>query len=67
VATDADLHLVAGVNRENEILLVDEQTGKELKRFTLNSPIRLARIAGTKDKTLMVLTADQVVHRIAVP
>jgi hypothetical protein len=67
VATDANLHLVAGVNRENEILLVDEETGKELKRFTLNSPIRLARISGAKDKTLMVLTADQVVHRIAVP
>jgi WD40 repeat protein len=67
VATDADLHLVAGVNRENEILLVDEQTGKELRRFTLNSPIRLARIVGAKEKTLMVLTADQLVHRIAVP
>jgi WD40 repeat protein len=67
VATDADLHLLAAVNRENEILLVDEETGKELKRFTLSSPIRLARITGTKDKTLMVLTADQVVHRIAVP
>ena len=67
VASDAQLHLIAAVNRENEILLVDETTGKELKRFTLNSPVRLARITGTTEKTLMVLTADQVVHRIAVP
>jgi hypothetical protein len=67
LATSAELHLVAAVNRENEILLVDEATGKELKRFTLSSPVRLARIVGATDKMLMVLTADQVVHRIAVP
>ncbi|HWG19735.1 MAG TPA: M48 family metalloprotease [Terracidiphilus sp.] len=67
VATDAGLHLIAAVNRENEILLVDEATGKELKRFTLSSPVRVARIVGNKDKTLLVLTADQVIHRVAVP
>jgi hypothetical protein len=68
VATDAQLHLIAAVNRENEILLVDETSGQELKRFTLDSPVRLARIvADTGRKFLVVLTADQVVHRIAVP
>jgi hypothetical protein len=65
VATDAALHMIAAVNRENEILLVDEETGKELKRFTLSSPVRLARIVAEKGgKTLLVLTADQVVHRV---
>lgn len=68
VATDSALHLIAAVNRENEILLVDEETGKELKRFTLSSPVRLARIVtGNGGKALVVLTADQVVHRVAVP
>lgn len=66
VATDAKLGLIAGVNRDNEVMLVDERTGKELKRFTLNSPVRLANFVGDKEKTLLLLTADQVVHRIPV-
>jgi WD40 repeat protein len=64
VASDAGAGLVAAVNREDEVLLVDERTGKELRRFTLGSPVRLARIVGGKEKTLMILTADQVVHRL---
>jgi len=52
------------VNREDEILLVDERTGKELKRFTLGSPVRLARIVTGKEMTLLILTADQMVHRL---
>jgi hypothetical protein len=38
--------------------------GKELQRFTLGSPARLAQIVTGKDKTLLVLTEDQVVHRV---
>jgi WD40 repeat protein len=67
VATDADRSLIAAVNREDEILLVDERSGKELKRFTLGSPVRLARIVTGKEEPLLVLTADQVVHRLALP
>jgi hypothetical protein len=67
VTTDADTNLIAAVNREDEILLVDERSGKELKRFTLGSPVRLARIVTGKEKLLLVLTADQVVHRLALP
>ena len=63
-ATDAASGIVAAVNRENEVLLVDAGTGKELKRFTLGSPVRLARIVAGKERTLMILTADQVVHRV---
>ena len=62
VATDGGSGVVAAVNRDDEILLVDEHTGKELNRFTLGAPVRLARIVG--GKTLLVLTADQVVHRL---
>jgi WD40 repeat protein len=65
VATDAQSGMIAAVNREDEILLVQENNGKELNRFSLGSPVRLARIIGDKEKTLLVLTADQVVHRIS--
>jgi len=64
VATDARTGVIAAVNREDEILLVDERTGKELKRFTLGSPVRLARIVTGKEMTLLILTADQMVHRL---
>jgi WD40 repeat protein len=67
VATDAGLNLIAAVNRADEILLVDERDGKELGRFTLGSPVRLARIVSAPKKTLLVLTADQVVHRLPLP
>jgi len=69
MSSDAAAGLIAAVNREDEILVVDEHSGKELKRFTLGSPVRVARIvtdakAEGKDRTLLVLTADQVVHRM---
>jgi len=67
VATDAAANLVAAVNREDEILLVDERSGQELERFTLGSPVRLARIVTAGQKMLLVLTADQVVHRLPLP
>ena len=64
VATDASTGIVAGVNRDNEVLLVDERTGKETRRLTPASPGRLASSVGSKEKTLLLLTADQVVHRV---
>ncbi|HVN94118.1 MAG TPA: M48 family metalloprotease [Terracidiphilus sp.] len=67
LATDSAAGLIAAVNREDEILLVDESTGKELQRFTMGSPVRLGRILSGKEKMLLVLTADQVVHRIPLP
>jgi hypothetical protein len=65
LATDSASGLIAAVNREDEILLVDERTGKEIERFTLGSPARLARIV--TGKKLLVLTADQVVHQLPLP
>ena len=67
LATDSTVGLIAAVNREDEILLVDERTGKEIERFTLGSPARLARIVADKEKKLLVLTADQVVHQLPLP
>ncbi len=67
LATDSGTGLIAAVNREDEILLVDERTGKEIERFTLGSPARLARIVNGKDKKLLVLTADQIVHQLPLP
>jgi len=67
LATDSGAGLIAAVNREDEILLVDERTGKEIERFTLGSPARLARIVPGKEKKLLVLTADQVVHQLPLP
>jgi hypothetical protein len=64
MATDASSGLVAAVNRNDEILLIDERTGKELSRFTLGAPIRLTRIVD--GKTLLVLTADHVVHKLPI-
>jgi len=67
LATSAAAGLIAATNREDEMLLVDEASGKELKRFTLGSPVRTAHIVAGKDKRLLVLTADQVLHRLALP
>jgi WD40 repeat protein len=67
VATDSASGLIAAVNREEEILLVDEHSGKELNRFSFGSPVLIARIVIGKDKTLLVLTADQVVNRMPLP
>jgi WD40 repeat protein len=64
LSSDAALGIIAAANREQEILLVDERSGRELQRLTFGSPVRLARIVNGKDKTLVVLTADQVVHRV---
>jgi hypothetical protein len=67
LATDSGMGLIAAENREDEILLVNERTGKEIERFTLGSPARLARIVNGKEKKLLVLTADQVVHELPLP
>jgi WD40 repeat protein len=70
IATDAKPGLIVATNREDEIILVDERTGKELQRFSLGSPIRVAQIVpGTlgKDGSILILTADQIVHRLPLP
>ena len=67
VSSDAGANLIAAMNRDDEMLLVDERTGNERTRFHVGAPVRLARIVGGKQKLLLVLTADQVVHRFPLP
>ena len=64
LTADAASGVVAATNRDDEIVLIEEKSARELKRFSLGSPVRLARIVAGKENTLYVLTADQVVHRI---
>ncbi len=67
VATDASKGLIAAVNREDELIMAEEKSGKELERFSLGSPVRLARITTGSDAKLLVLTADEIVHQIPLP
>ena len=73
LAADAQSGVIVAINRDDEILLVDERTGAELQRLRLGSPVRLAKIVPSAGKTesaqrnLMVLTADQVMHRLPLP
>ena len=67
MAYDAPTGLIAAENRDNEILLVEEHTGKELRRFTLGAEVLVARIVGGATRQLLVLTSDQVLHRIPLP
>lgn len=66
-ASDAATGIAVSVTSDDSMLLVDERTGKELKRFSLGSPVRAARIVSGKEKSLLVLTADQTVHRLPLP
>jgi WD40 repeat protein len=64
LATDASGGIVAALHREDEIVVIDEHTGKELRRITLGSRVLAGHIVGSKERELLVLTADQVVHRL---
>jgi hypothetical protein len=66
-ASDAETGIAVSATSDDAMLLVDERTGKELKRFSLGSPVRAARIVTGKEKLLLVLTADQTVHRLPLP
>jgi hypothetical protein len=39
----------------------------QIKRISFASPVRLARIIAGKENSILVLTADQTVHRIPLP
>ena len=67
LAYDAPTGLIAAENRDNEILIVDEHTGLELRRFTLGAEVLMARIVAGNTRQLLVLTADQILHRIPLP
>ncbi|HTJ29606.1 MAG TPA: WD40 repeat domain-containing protein, partial [Acidobacteriaceae bacterium] len=71
MAVNSDSGLIAATNREDEVILVKEETGRELARFSFTSPVRLAQIQPPtqpgKTGRLLILTADQVLHQLPLP
>ena len=64
LSTNASTGLAVAINRDEELMLIDERTGKELRHMHLGSPVRTARILLTSQPQLLVLTADQKLHHI---
>jgi len=67
ISTNAAFDVAVALNRENELLLVNESTGKEVRRLHFSSPVRLARVLVAANPQLVVITADQKLHRVALP
>ncbi|HEY9126090.1 MAG TPA: M48 family metalloprotease [Acidobacteriaceae bacterium] len=70
LASNAATGLIAATNRDDEIILCKEQSGQEIARFTFGSPVRLARLLPENvpgSGSLLVLTADQVLHKLPIP
>jgi outer membrane protein assembly factor BamB len=66
IAGDAKLGLLAATNRDQEILLIDANNGKELKRVTVDHLPRVSKIVPARN-ALLVLTASQRVYSIDLP
>lgn len=66
IAGDSKLGLIAGTNRDQEVIFYEAATGKELKRVTVDHLPRAARFIPAKN-ALLVLTASQRVYTIDLP
>jgi len=66
IAGDGKLGLIAATNRDQEVIILDATTGKELKRVTVDHLPRAARFVAEKN-ALLVLTASQRVYTIGLP
>jgi hypothetical protein len=66
IAGDGKLGLIAATNRDQEVMILDATTGKELKRVIVDHLPRAARFIAGKN-ALMVLTATQRVYTIDLP
>jgi hypothetical protein len=66
IAGDGKLGLIAATNRDQDVILYDAATGKELKRVTVDQFPRAARFIAEKN-ALLVLTANQRVYTIDLP
>jgi len=64
IASNAQSGIVAATNRDGEVILLDLHTGRELQRMMLNGLIRAAELVNG-GRELLVLTDDQVLHRLA--
>jgi WD40 repeat protein len=63
---DSKLGLLAVANRNQEVMILDANTGKELKRVTVDNVPLIARIIPDKNE-LLVLTASQQVYSLDLP
>jgi DNA-binding beta-propeller fold protein YncE len=66
IAGDGKLGLIAATNRDQDVIVYDAATGKELKRMTVDQLPRAARFIAAKN-ALLVLTANQRVYTIDLP
>jgi hypothetical protein len=66
IAGDGKLGLIAATNRDQEVIVYDAATGREVKRVTLDHLPRTARFIPAKN-ALLVLTASQRVFTIDLP
>jgi len=66
IAGDGKLGLIAATNRDQEVMIYDAATGRELKRVTVDQLPRAARFIAEKN-ALLLLTASQSVYSIDLP
>lgn len=66
IAGDSKLGLIAATNRDQEVTLYEAETGKELKRVTVDEQVRAARFIPSLN-ALLVLTGNQRVYTIDLP
>lgn len=66
IAGDSKLGLIASTNRDQDVILYDAATGKELKRVTVDQLPRAVQFIADKN-ALLVLTASQRVYSIDLP
>ncbi|MGD0358182.1 MAG: M48 family metalloprotease [Terracidiphilus sp.] len=66
IAGDEKLGLIAATNRDQDVIIYDATTGKEVKRVIVDHVPRAVRFIADK-KVLLVLTATQRVYTIDLP
>ena len=66
IAGDGESGMIAATNRNQDVIIYDARTARELKRVTLDHLPRAARIIPGKN-SLMVLTASQRVYNLDLP
>lgn len=58
--------LLAATNRENEVILIDAGTGRQLEKFEVNGFSHAAHFVASEGE-LVVFTANQTVYRLRLP
>ena len=66
IAGDGALGMIAATNRNQDVIIYDAKTAKELKRVTVDHLPRAARIVREKN-SLLVLTSSQRIYSLDLP